>query len=282
MKKWVFRFFILLFATVFLISAGFLADYFFKSRKHAAQFEDLSALVEQAQQQSLPTESAGSKWDGQDPGGDLQDLPESAYTTVAHPDTGESVRLLREYAAIFQKNPDLVGWIQIEGTKLNYPVMQTVENPNFYLTHDFYGEYSNHGCIYVSELCDVAKPSDNLTVYGHKMKDGSMFAALHNYMDEDFFREHPTIVFNTLTEYRTYEIFSVFLTTASAGEGFRYHEFVDAASSAEFDAFADSCKALSLYETGTDITFGDKLITLSTCEYSQLNGRLVVVARQIH
>ena len=280
MKKWTYRLLIAFFALTFLISACFLVDYFIKSHKHTSQFDDLSALVEQARQEPLPTESTGSAADPESEG-DLPALPESAHTTVTHPKTGQALRILREYAPIFQKNPDLVGWIKIEGTRLNYPVMQTPDTPNHYLHTDFYGEYSNHGCIYVSEVCSVEAPSDNLTIYGHKMKDGSMFAMLHEYMEEDYYLEHPTIIFNTLTEYHTYEILSVFLTTASVGECFYYHDFVDAANEAEYDAFVDRCKDLALYDTGVDASYGDKLITLSTCEYSQTNGRLVVVAKRV-
>ena len=281
MKKWMYGALIIFFSLMFLISAGFLADYFIKSRKQAAQFDDLSSLVAEIQQQTLPKENPSNNTNQQNSSGDLLTLPESAYMTVTHPETGEELRILREYAPIFQKNPDLVGWIKIEGTKLNYPVMQTIDNPNYYLNRDFYGNYSNHGCIYVSEACDVGAPSDNLTIYGHKMKDNSMFAMLHDYADEDFYKKHPIITFDTLTEHHTYEILSVFTTTASVGEGFHYHEFVNASSAAEFDVFVGRCKDLAMYDTGVDADYGDKLITLSTCEYSQVNGRLVVVAKRI-
>lgn len=275
MNKWVFRISVLFLSFIFLVSAGFLADYFIKSQKHAAQFDDLSALVEQAQQRPLPTEPTGSN------NSEPTNPPEIPHVTVTHPETGEELRILREYAPIFQMNPDLIGWIKIENTNLNYPVMQTIDSPNYYLHRDFYHEYSNHGCIYVSEACDIESPSDNLTIYGHKMKDGSMFAMLHEYMDEDFYREHPIIIFDTLTEHHTYEILSVFLTTASVGQGFHYHEFVDAKNETEFDVFVGRCKDLALYNTGVDASYGDKLITLSTCEYSQDNGRLVVVAKRV-
>ncbi len=282
MNKWVLRFLILFSAIIFLVSAGFLADYFIKSRKHAAQFDDLSALVEQAQKQEpLPTETADSSSNEQDSSSEPTNPPVPPHVTVIHPETGKEIQILREYAPIFQKNPDLVGWIKILGTKLNYPVVQSIDSPDYYLHRDFYGEYSNHGCIYVSEACNVETPSDNLTIYGHKMKDGSMFAMLHEYVDEDFYREHPIIIFDTLTEHHSYEILSVFMTTVSVGHGFHYHKFVDAANETEFDVFVGRCKDLALYNTGVDADYGDKLITLSTCDYSQVNGRLVVVAKRI-
>ena len=108
-----------------------------------------------------------------------------------------------------------------------------------------------------------------------------MFAQLDKYRDPQFRQENPYIYFDTLTRLQTYEVMAVFVTTASQGEGFQYHAFVDAQSEEEFADFVAQCKALSLYDTGIDAQYGDKLLCLSTCEYSRTNGRLVVVAKQI-
>ena len=124
-------------------------------------------------------------------------------------------------------------------------------------------------------------PSDNIVIYGHRMSDGSMFARLDKYMKEQHYRDNPYIFFDTLTELHTYKIVSVFLTTASVGKGFTYHTFVEADDEAEFNKFIKSVKSMALYDTGVDAAYGDKLITLSTCEYSQTNGRLVIVAKRI-
>ena len=175
----------------------------------------------------------------------------------------------------------MVGWIELEGTKLNYPVMQTPDRENYYLKRDFYGNYSSRGCIYVDENCDVFTPSDNVTIYGHNMYDGSMFTALLRYHSKTFLENNPYIIFNTLLERRTYEVIAVFTTTASVGEGFRYHTFIDADSEEEFNDFVRTCKRLSLHDIEATAEYGDKLITLSTCEYTQTNGRFVVVARLV-
>ena len=282
MNKWIYRILIGFCVLIFTVCAFFLGKYLYNSLSQKHQFTELSDLVEQ-EQASLSgdisdSESASSQTDWDSPL--TQTLPDK-YQTVTHPQTGEELEILQEYASVFLRNTDLVGWIKIEDTKINYPVMQTIHNPNYYLKRDFYGQYSEHGCIYVSEACDVNAPSDNLTIYGHRMKDGSMFFALQSYTDPEFYAAHPYILFDTLTEHHRYEILSVFLTTASVGEGFPYHTFVDAADEAEFDRFVATCKELALYDTGVDAAYGDKLITLSTCEYSQVNGRLVVVAKRI-
>ena len=110
------------------------------------------------------------------------------------------------------------------------------------------------------------------------MKDGSMFSGLDHYQKKDFWEEYPTIRFDTLYARQTYTVFAIFKTTASVGEGFNYHLFEDAEDEAEFDEFVSTCKKLAFYDTGITPEYGDKLITLSTCEYTQENGRLVVVA----
>ena len=174
----------------------------------------------------------------------------------------------------------MVGWISIDGTKLNYPVMQTPNEPNFYLKHNFEKEYSDLGTPYVQEDCDIAQ-SDNLVIYGHHIKGGKMFGVLESYKDKGFYEEHKTIQFDTLTQHGEYEIIAVFKTVAYSSNGFRYYDFVDAEDEEAFNAYVEKCKELALYDTGVTAEYGDRLITLSTCEYSAQNGRLVVVAKKV-
>ena len=189
--------------------------------------------------------------------------------------------ILAELVELYQQNSDLVGWIAIEDTNINYPVVQSVDNPNFYLKHAFDGSYSIYGCPYVQENCDI-NSSDNCIIYGHHMKNGSMFSDLEKFKSETFWQEHRTIAFHTLTERAEYEIIAVFQTAVytNSPDAFRYYGFVNAESAEDFAAFVERCKELSLYDTGVTAEYGDKLITLSTCEYSQTNGRLVVVAKK--
>ena len=191
--------------------------------------------------------------------------------------------MLPEYAELYAQNSDLVGWICIEDTKINYPVMQSLDEPNFYLKHGFDKGYTDYGCPYVGENCDVSKPSDNLIIYGHHMKNGSMFSDLEKFKKKDFWEEHKTFSFNTLYEKQTYEVIAVFKTvvyTGSANE-FKYFQFSDAQTPEQFDEYIAKCKEKALYDTGVSAEYGDKLITLSTCEYSNANGRLVLVAKRI-
>lgn len=188
--------------------------------------------------------------------------------------------VLSKYKELYLQNEDMVGWISIAGTTINYPVMQSKNNPNFYLKHNFEKEYSDLGVPYIQENCDIPT-SDNLVIYGHHIKGGKMFGALENYKDKGFYEEYKTIQFDTLSEQAEYEIVAVFKTVAYSAEGYRYYDFVNAENEEAFDGYIAKCKELALYDTGVSAKYGDKLITLSTCEYSEQNGRLVVVAKKV-
>lgn len=264
-----------LFAAVFLVTAGLTADYLIKSHKHKKMMDSLAQMM---QQDNNGTDNIDDYTDAVID--ETFTLPEdSKFTKVVHPKTNKTLLIQTEYVELFKLNPDLIGWIYIDGTEINYPVMQTPEWVNYYLKRDFYGQSDDHGSIYADEMADIKRPSANVTLYGHKMKDGSMFAGLMNYKEKSFYEQYPTIDFNTIYKDGTYEIIAVFITTANEG-GFPYHLFVDGTEE-EFDAFVSKCKELSLYDTGVDAEYGDKLITLSTCEHNVSNGRFVVVAKKV-
>jgi sortase B len=271
---------LILLVGIFLVSVWYLADYFIGSRQQASAYDDLAALVDAVR----PTEPIGPKPSEPGvtvaPGEDSDETVPEEPTAPAEPLTDENGILL-EYSEVYAMNPDMAGWISIADTKINYPVMHTPDRKDYYLKRNFKGEYSSWGCIYAREECNLNTPSDNVTLYGHNMKDGSMFAGLHAYMKREFWENHRYIRFDTLTEHHTYEIFAVFTTTASMGEGFEYHEFIDADDEQEFDMFISKCLSMSLYGTSLVPEYGDKIICLSTCEYSQTNGRLVVAAVRI-
>ena len=124
--------------------------------------------------------------------------PETETPMPTTPPEGGELVMLPEYAELYEQNNDLIGWICIEDTKINYPVMQSLDEPNFYLKHGFDRGYTDYGCTYVGENCDVSKPSDNLIIYGHHMKNGSMFSDLEKFKKKVFWEEHKTFSFNTL------------------------------------------------------------------------------------
>ena len=310
-KKFLIPALLILFSLVFLVSAGFVIDYALKTEDHKDQYDELAQIVDQIQkeqqqqqqqqqQQSRPTYPAGytgptlptlptvpqhtfpSGYTGPtQPAPTVPVSTPSAYTEVKHPVTGEIMQVLKEYAPIFERNSDTVGWIKIPDTYINYPVMQTPDRPNYYLDRDFNKNKSNHGCIYVNEQASLTTPSDNITIYGHKMANGSMFSDLLHYKAKQYYLDHPYIHFDTLTEHHVYQVMAVFSTSAEPGKGFAYHTFVDG-NIISFAEFVETCKDLSIYHTGVDATYGDKLITLSTCDLPIGTQRFVVVAKLIY
>ena len=116
------------------------------------------------------------------------------------------------------------------------------------------------------------------------MNDGSMFAGLMKFKDKSFWEKHKTVSFDTLTDRQTYEVIAVFKTVVytDSPESFKYYQFINAETAEDLTAYVEKCKELSLYDTGVTAEYGDKLLTLSTCEYSRTNGRLVVVAKLIN
>ncbi len=265
---------------VFIGCAWYLGSYFMKSQQQAEEYNDLAALVESLRENAPTVEP-----DLQQPKQTQPDGLEGQVLPVLPPaklqDVLDENGILLEYAPLYEMNSDMAGWLTIEGTRINYPVMHTPGRPDYYLERSFDGKYNPWGCIYAREECDLETPSDNVTLYGHNMKDGSMFAGLNAYSNREFWQEHRYIRFDTIREHHTYEIFAVFTTTASEGQGFDYHNFINAADEIAFDTFIAKCLSLSLY--GTDIVpeYGDKIICLSTCEYSQINGRLIIAAVRI-
>ena len=190
--------------------------------------------------------------------------------------------ILNKYAGLYEENSDFTGWLSIEGMKINYPVMQCGDD-EYYLHHDFYGNEDKYGCLYVRERADLNTPGTNVVIYGHNMRDGSMFGDLDFYKDEAFYEEHSIITFDTLYEERSYEIVAVFLSRVYGEdeEVFKYYVFYEARTPEEFQDFYENIKSMSLYDTKVTAEYGDTFITLSTCAYHVEDGRLVVVAKRI-
>ena len=190
--------------------------------------------------------------------------------------------VLDEYAGLYAENSDTIGWLKIDGMTIDYVVMQAPDEINKYLRHDFYGKDSTRGCLFVDEYCDIFN-SDNIIIYGHNMKDGSMFGTLDSYADESFYAEHKIIRFDTIYEKHSYEVVAAISTSIPAKDEdlFRYYEYTSSNDEETFLDYADFIEKNKLYDTGVEINPGDKLLTLSTCAYHTTDGRFVVVARQI-
>lgn len=196
-----------------------------------------------------------------------------------------SLTVLPEYQELYDQNKDLVGWIYIMDTDVNYPVMQTVDDPEYYLRRDFYGNKDKAGTIFVDSRCNIVTPTTNTIIYGHNMTNGTMFGTLKNFLEESFYLSHRTIIFNTIYEKRTYEIEAVGLSEVAYQDdanSYRYYNFVNAANEDEFDEFKDYVVEHSIFNKDVDITIDDEILTLSTCNSYTEDGRLFIVAKCIN
>ena len=213
---------------------------------------------------------------------EVEEQQETVIKTEADSEEMEDA-IAVSYQKFFDMNKDMIGWLKIPGTEIDYPVMQTPEDEEYYLRRNFFGEKDNNGTLILDTDSDITKTSNNLIIHGHNMKSGAMFAGLVDYEKEEFLKEHSQIEFYTKDEARTYEVVAVFRSKVYTVEDkvFKYYQFFEAKTPEEFDTFYNNIKALSLYDTGETAEYGDEFITLSTCVYHTTNGRFVVVGRRM-
>ena len=237
----------------------------------------------------------------------LQNISPTVENEVAKPETDEdgdtapvepiqTAEKTERMEEVYTLNEDSAGWIKIDGTVIDYPVMQTPSDEQYYLNRDFDGKYSAYGCIIADtdstigtgtaaqDYTDGTRPSTNIILHGHNMKNGTMFGSLDKYRDRSYEKGHSIIKFSSLYEDREYEICAVFLSQVykkNQNDVFKYYQFFNAQSEEEFDDFYDNIKKMSMYDTGVDASYGDEFITLSVCAYHVDNGRLVVVGKRI-
>ena len=203
--------------------------------------------------------------------------------------------ILFEYEELYNQNNDMIGWLKIEDTVIDYPVMQTMEDENFYLKRNFEKESDDNGCLIMDtdsvvgvgtkELgyVESKEPSSNLIIHGHNMKSGNMFGELDLYKNETYGKEHNIICFDSIYEKREYELISVFYSQVfyQHEDVFKFYKFFQADTQEEFDDWYNNIKQMSLYDTGVEAELGDEFITLSVCAYHVEDGRFVVVGKRI-
>lgn len=203
--------------------------------------------------------------------------------------------MLPEYAVLYEENSDIIGWLSIDGTNIDYPVMQTPEDEQYYLYRDFYGEDNRNGSLIMDTDSTVGigcreqayiggtSPSTNLIIHGHTMKSGLMFGKLSLYEDENYGKEHNIIGFDSLYEKREYELIAVFRSQVyrKSDNVFKYYQFFQADTEDEFQTWYHNIKEMALYDTGVTAQLGDEFITLTCCAYHVEDGRFVVVGKRV-
>lgn len=197
-------------------------------------------------------------------------------------DTPKVTERMLQVQELQKENQDIVGWIEIPDTNINYPVLQGTDN-EYYINHNYKHEKTSKGSIFLNKDYNWETPSCNLLIYGHNMKNGEMFQDLLNYSSKTYYQEHPIIRFTTANEDAEYEIMSAFKSRVyykSEENVFRYYNFLDAETEEEYNNFVTNAKTSSLYDTGISAQYKDPLITLITCSYHVQDGRFVVIGRK--
>ena len=234
---------------VFVGSAGVLLDYFINGAREQNALEDLKGMQT-----------------------DREDLVTDKGTVIG------------KYADLDLANSDIIGWITVDDTHIDYPVMQTQSDPEFYLHRGFDKEYAVSGVPFMDAASDIFLPTSNFLIYGHNMKNGTMFHDLLEYESRDFFKEHPTFKFDTIYKggQGTYQVIAAGYTQIYPEDSteFKYYQYAGITTESEFYEYLRGVKSLSSYDTGVTAEYGDQLVTLSTCAYHVENGRFFVVGKR--
>lgn len=266
--------FLVLCILVFVGSAGYLLRYYIKIRKAEKGFDNLKSMI--VKESGASKKSGGTA--GSSGGGNSSASDEEAIKILDI----DGVHVQEKFEKLYRANNDFVGWITIPGTSVDYPVMQTKDDEEFYLHKDFNKEYSDSGTLFASSKSKLMTQSDNVLIYGHNMKAGTMFHTLLNFEDEDFYKKHHNIYFDTLEENGKYEVIAAFRTEITDdASSFKYYDFYQAESKEEFDEFVAKAKSLTPYTIDSTVEYGDRLLTLSTCAYHADEGRYVVIAMKV-
>ncbi len=255
-----------------------------RSSGNAKELEELQSMRQEAQQEyasdySSPIEDdITSEEQDANAQGDSQEIASSQEVL---PQT-TSLSILPEFEELYDQNNDLVGWLEIEGTQINYPVMQIEDDNTYYLKHNFNKKRDNNGSLFLDGRNSFAtNRDDNLIIYGHNMRSGKMFGTLKQYLEEDYYNEHQTITFDTIYEKATYTVVGAGLSQVSYQDEdtFRYYDFLDAENEEEFNKIISKLNKLIVCGD-MDVSYGDELLTLSTCNSYVEDGRMFVIAKK--
>ncbi|MBR1773839.1 MAG: sortase [Eubacterium sp.] len=255
------------FILVFLGSGAYLGIYFYKIHKAQSGFDDLKSLIR---------DSSKDKGDEGESTVD-PDMVVPKYVNI------DGVSVQEKFADLYTRNHEFVGWLTVDGTNIDYPVMHTPDDEEKYLRRDFDGNSSSSGTLFVAAASDPIAPSDNVIIYGHNMKAGTMFHSLLNFEKKEYYEEHKLIEFDTIEEDAQYEVIAAFRTKIDESDPnlYKYYEFHNASSEEEFNEYVSKVKSMTPYEIEATAKYGDKLITLSTCAYHAEEGRYVIVAKKL-
>lgn len=253
---------IAVFAFCFAVCLAYLIDYGANAYSNQQEMKQMSPIISSAAPKSIRSTPSGQ---------------------TAEESISEKLSILPQFQKLYKQNSDIFGWLCIDGTNMNYPVMFTPQDSEYYLHRNFQKQYENRGLPFLDGGTDTEK-SSNYLIYGHSMKDGTEFADLLHYQSKSYFMKHPIIHFNTIYRTGDYKIISVLLSKVynQNDDVFKYYKFNDIDTKEQYEQYVANVKKLSLYDTGITAVPGEQLLTLSTCSYHTQDGRLAVVAKKVN
>lgn len=250
----------ILFLCVFVGCGGYIAKMFYDRTQTEKEMDELRDMIEVSETETTQTDEY---------------IPQPQQAEEEY----DAYGMLSRYSALYARNNEMCGWLKIDGTVIDYPVVRNNASNAYYLHRNFDKQYSYAGIPFMDYQCN--DNSSNIIIYGHNMNNGTMFRELLKYSSKDFYKENMNISYDTLYKRYIYRIIAVFRTAVGASDEFKYYEFTDAENEEDFNMYLQQCMQRSLYQTGESAHFGDSLLTLSTCSYNRKNERFVVVAKRI-
>ena len=250
MQKTIKKILYFIFVMIFIISIIYIINYFINIRKTKSNIEEIRKIMS------------------------------DENISIENNDNEKEINYkIEQLKKVQEQNEEIIAWVEIEGTEINYPVLQT-NNNDYYLTRNYKKEYDRNGSIFLDYRYDFTKPSDNFLIYGHNNNNGLMFDNLLEYENKTYYEKHPIINLTTAEEDAKYKIIAVLKSEAykNLQNEFLYYNYIDFESDNEYYNYINNCKNNSLYEISENVDSRTKLLTLSTCEYSKKNGRLGIVA----
>ena len=231
-------------------------------QKDIDAFAELSELVE-IKEPDEPKETAEPDTDGDAENSDTQEEQENPVLTPRH-----------DIPLLISQNSDCIGWITIDNTAVDYPVMHTPEWPQKYLRMNFYQQYSDSGVPFLDYRCTLE--SDNLIIFGHNMRNGTMFSSLREYLNDGRLSSNPTILLETEDGAHEFTIFAV----ACVDKLDSWYSFINAESEEDFNEAVQRIVRNAYYTNGDAPEYGDRLLTLSTCYGSTKSSRLIIISKE--
>ena len=263
MKKIILNGLIVVFALIFIGCGWYLYSYYHEAGEAEEKIEQLEQLVDETEAEP-------------------DDAPEIKEDIEIVAPSGQKKKIIKKYKKLYKKNKDVIGWVKVDDTPINYPVMYTPLDNEYYLHRNFDKQSDSNGLPFLDAACDPDDPNNNLLIYGHHMRSGMMFAHLMDFESEKFYKKHKIIKFDTLYEKGTYEVVAAFRSKVFKDneKGFRYYDYIGKLTEKKFDEYIKGIDKLAAYKTGIKPKYGDQLLSLVTCAYHTDEGRFIVVARK--